>query len=336
MFGIHYLKAGPTQHVLHYQNGSLRHSGPGVAFYYFKPAATIAVVPIGSADVPFIFNETTADFQPITVQGQLTYRITDPELVAGLLDFTIADAIDHYTTEDPEKLGQRLVNLVQVAARAEVQKRPLRAAIQASDEITADILQTIQNDPALPALGVNILTLSILAVKPAPDTARALEAEARESFLRQADEAIYDRRNAAVEQERRIKENELNTELAVEAKTRQIREAKAEADLAVEQKEQQIRETQLAGQIRLEETRKELVTARAENVRTEADAQAFVTEASLRPLQALDDETRQLLAMQSAEPRLMVTMALKEMAQNAAKIGQLNISPDLLESLLQK
>ena len=44
----------------------------------------------------------------------------------------------------------------------------------------------------------------------------------------------------------------------------------------------------------------------------------------------------QLLAMQSAEPRLMVTMALKEIAQNAGKIGQLNISPDLLESLLSK
>ncbi len=336
MLGIHYLKAGPTQYVLHYQNGRIRHSGPGAAFYYYKPAATIAVIPIGSADVPFIFNETTADFQPITVQGQLTYRITDPELVAGLLDFTIAGDVDQYASEDPEKLGQRLVNLVQVATRAEVQKRPLRSAIHASDEITSDILAQIQQNPALPALGVNILTLSILAIKPAPDTARALEAEARESFLRQADEAIYDRRNAAVEQERRIKENELNTELAVEAKNRQIREAKAEADLAVEQKQQQIRESQLAGQIRLEESRKELVAARAKNIRTEAEAQTFVTQASLRPLQELDNETRQLLAMQSAEPRLMVTMALKELAQNASKIGQLNISPDLLESLLQK
>ena len=53
-----------------------------------------------------------------------------------------------------------------------------------------------------------------------------------------------------------------------------------------------------------------------------------------KQLQELDESTRQLLAMQSAEPRLMVTMALKEMAQNAAKIGQLNISPDLLEALM--
>ncbi|MEJ2750382.1 MAG: SPFH domain-containing protein, partial [Anaerolineae bacterium] len=189
-------------------------------------------------------------------------------------------------------------------------------------------------DPALAALGVEILTLTILAIKPTPETARALEARAREELLQQADLAIYDRRNASVEQERRIKENELNTELAVEAKKRQIREAKAEADLAVEQKEQEIREIKLAGQIKLENERKQFVAARTENARSEADVQAYAVAAGLRPLQELDESTRQLLAMQSAEPRLMVTMALKEMAQNAAKIGQLNISPDLLEALM--
>lgn len=336
MFGIHYLKTSPTHYVIHYQNGRIRHRGTGLAFFYYRPAAAIAVVPVGSADVPFIFNEITADFQPITVQGQLTYRITDPELVASLLDYTIANTVEQYKTDDPEKLAQRLVNLAQVATRAEVQKRPLRNAIQASDEIAINALARINEDPALTALGVEILTLSILAVKPNPETARALEAEAREALQRQADQAIYDRRNAAVEQERRIKENELNTELAVEAKKRQIREAQVEADLAVETKQQQIRETQLAGQIRLENERKKYVTAHIDNARAEADAQAYAIAASLEPLQALDANLLQLLAMQSAEPRLMVTMALKQLAENAGKIGQLNISPDLLESLLQK
>jgi hypothetical protein len=32
----------------------------------------------------------------------------------------------------------------------------------------------------------------------------------------------------------------------------------------------------------------------------------------------------------------MVAMGFRELAENAAKIGQLNISPDLLESLLAK
>ncbi len=336
MFGIHYLKTGPTHYVIHYYNGRIRRSGPGLSFFYYKPASAIVVVPVGSADAPFIFNETTADFQPITVQGQLTYRVTDPELVAALLDFSITTSVDQYATDDPDKLAQRLVNLTQVLARAEVQRRALRDALRASDEIAHSLLTSLQQSEALTALGVEVITVSILAIKPAPETARALEAEAREALLRQADLAIYDRRNSAVEQERRIKENELNTEIAVAEKEREIRETKAKANLAIEVKEQELREAKLAGQIKLEEERKQMVAARIENARAEADAQSYAVEAALRPLQELDETTLQLLTMQTADPRLMVSLAMKEIAKNAAKIGHLNISPDLLESLLQK
>jgi len=336
MFGIHYLKAGPTQYVIHYSNGRIRRAGAGLSFTYYEPTASIAVVPVASADAPFIFNEMTADFQPITVQGQLTYRVTDPQRVATLLDFSIKDGVDRYTSEDPDKLPQRLVNLAQVLTRAEVQTRPLRDAIPASDEIAGAVLARLGGSAALAALGVEVLAFVILAIKPTPEIARALEAEAREALLRRADEATYDRRNAAVEQERRIKENELNTEIAVEEKKRKIRETKVEADLAVEAKEQQIREAKLQGQIRLEDERKQLVTTQAENARTEAEAQAYTLEASLRPLRTLDANVLQMLTIQSADPRLVVSLALKEIAQNAAKIGQLNISPDLLETLIQK
>jgi hypothetical protein len=334
MFGIHYIKTSPTQHVLHFRNGKLKRSGPGLAFYYFKPAASIAIVPVGSADVPFIFNEMSADFQPLTLQGQLTYRISRPELVASILDYSIDGRPDRYCSEDPEKLPQRLVNQTQTLARAELQNRPLRQAIHASQEVAEAVFAGLKTHPALEALGVEVLSLVIQAIRPTPEMARALEAEARESLLRQADDAIYIRRNAAIEQERRIKENELNTEIAIEDKKRQIRETKANADLTVEAKEQQLREAKLAGQVRLEEERKHLVTERAANARIEADAQAYAVEASLRPLTELDSSVLQMLSIQSVEPRLMVATALKELAQNAAKIGNLNISPDLLETLM--
>jgi hypothetical protein len=333
MFGVHYLKCSPTQYVIHYHNGRIKRSGPGLAFFYYKPSSAIAVVPVGSADAPFIFNETTADFQPVTVQGQLTYRITQPELVAGLLDYTIQDSPDNYVSEDPHKLSQRLVNLVQVATRAEAQRRSLREALRASDEMATAVASQLAGNDTLTALGVELISLAILAVKPAPETARALEAEAREDLLRQADLAIYDRRNGAVEQERRIKENELNTEIAVEQKKRQIRETKAAADLAVEAKEQELRAIKLDGQTKLEEARKLLVAASVDNARAEADAQTYAIAASLRPLQELDPAVLQVLALQSTEPRVMVSLAMKELAKNAAKIGNLNISPDLLESL---
>jgi len=336
MFGIQYLKTGPTQYVIHFQSGRVRHKGAGQAFYYYKPASSIAVVPISSTDVPFIFNEVASDFQAVTVQGQLTYRIVNPELVASLLDYTITDNPEKHNSDDPEKLSQRLVNLAQVLTRAEIQTRPLRDAIRASDEIARTVLEQLSQSEAMKALGVEMLTFAVLAIKATPEMSRALEAEARELLLRQADNAIYDRRNSAVEQERRIKENELNTEIAVETKKRQIRETKVAADLAVEAKEQEIREARMNGQIRLEEERQKLVEAETANARAQADVQAYAVEATLRPLTQLDEKTLQLLAMQTADPRLMVTQALQHLAENASKIGQLNISPDLLEMLLQK
>ncbi len=336
MLGIEYLKAAPTQHIIHYANGQLRHSGAGLAFFYLKPSSSIVVIPLASADVPFIFNEVSADFQPLTIQGQLTYRISDPNKVAALLDYTIDGRLDEYISEDPEKLPQRLVNQVQVLARAEVQRIPLRQAIHACETISAAVAASINQSEALLALGIEVLEVIIQAIRPAPEMARALEAEAREDLLRQSDQAIYDRRNAAVEQERRIKENELNTEIAVEEKKRQIRETKVDADLAVETKEQNVRQSKQNGQIRLEEERKRLAVARAENARLEADTQTYTLEASLKPLANLERDVLQLLMMQSADPRKMLSLAMKEIAQNAGKIGNLNISPDLLESLLKK
>ena len=335
MFGIRYMKTSPTQFVLHYHNGHLRRSGTGLAFFYYAPASSIAIVPISSTDVPFIFNEISADFQPLTVQGQLTYRIKNPERIASLLDFTVIGSPPAYLSDDPGKLPQRLVNLAQVLTRSEIEKLPLRRAMHASDEVSRALLEALHSSAQADEMGVEVLSMSIQAIRPTPESARALEAEAREALLRQSDQAIYDRRNASVDQERRIKENELNTEIAVEEKKRKIRETRVEADLAVETREQQVREARLSGQIHLEEEKAQLVAAQSENVRKEADDQAYAIEASLRPLRELDAEVLQMLSVHSAEPRLIVSLALKEIARNAAKIGTLNISPDLLESLMQ-
>jgi hypothetical protein len=335
MFGINYLKTDPTQYVLHYKNGKAKRSGAGLSFLYYAPTSSIVVVPVGSQDIPFIFNEATADFQPVTVQGQLTYRVTNPEIVAALLNYTIDNTPNEYVSDDPDKLPQRLVNLAQVMTRAEIAGRNLRSALAGSDEIAGIVQTKLSQNETVASLGVEVIAFVILAIKPTPDIARALEAEARESLQRQADDAIYDRRNSAVEQERRIKENELNTQIAVETKNRQIRETKVAADLAIEAKQQEIREMQLNGQITLEEERKQLVASQTENAKAKADAEAYAVAASLKTLASLDPAVLQLLGMQSAEPRLMVAKALQEIAQNAGKIGQLNISPDLLESLLE-
>jgi hypothetical protein len=309
-----YSKNPPTTYVLHYRNGRLRREGAGLAFWYFRPAATIVAVPLASRDVPFAFSEVTADFQPVTLQGQLTFRVADPRRLAGLLDFSVRPS-GQYISDDPAKVPDRLVQTAQILARAVVQRLTLREALVSSDTIVAEVVAALREAEPVRMLGVEILALTILAIKPAPEMARALEAEAREALQRHADEAIYARRNASVEQERRIKESELETEVAVQ------------------QKQRQIRETQIAADISVEERRAALVERRAENERRDADTRAYALRATLDPVRDVDWRTLMAVAGGSADPKLMIALAFRELAENAAKIGELNVTPDLLKAL---
>ena len=335
MFGIRYIKVEPTMFVLQYVNGAIRREGVGLSLFYYEPITSIITVPVISTDVPFIFNEVAADFQSVTVQGQLTYRIADPKRVSGLLDFSLDLRTRQYRSNDPDKLSQRIVNVAQVLTRAELKSRELKAALGAADPITGQVLAGLRTSAALGALGVEILDFVILSLKPTPEMTKAMEAVAREETLRQADEAIYARRNAAVEQERKIKENELNTEIAVEQKKQQIREAQMDAEMAVEEKKRQIQTAQMEGEIALEEQKRSLVELQVANARQEADSQAYTVEATLRPLLALDPAVLEILASSSMDPRLLIAKAFRDMADNASKVGQLNITPDLLRSLIE-
>jgi regulator of protease activity HflC (stomatin/prohibitin superfamily) len=317
MMGIRYMKGAPTTYVIHHGGGKLLREGPGLSFFYYAPTSVIAAVPLGSVDVPFAFSEVAADFQAVTIQGQLTYRVADPRRIAGLLDFTVAPS-GAFLSDDPATLSDRLVPAAQVLARAVTQRFTLREILTKSDVLVAEVLPALRKDPAIVLLGIEILGFAILSLKPTPEMAKALEAEAREALQRRADDAIYLRRNNAVEQERIIKENELATEIAVEAKKRQVRE------------------TQMAAEIAIEEQRKTLIETRVENERKDADSRAYALEASLKPVRGMDWRTLTALASGGGDPRMMIAVAFRELAENAQKIGELNVTPDLLKSLLSK
>ncbi|MGE0606032.1 MAG: SPFH domain-containing protein [Pirellulales bacterium] len=317
MLGFHYLKAAPTSFVLLYKAGKVQREGAGLSFFYYGPTSTIASVPLATVDVPFVFNEATADFQEATVQGELTYRITDPRRVAALLDYSI-DSRGQYLSDDPTKLGDRLIHVAQILTRAYTQQRKLRELLTSSDLLVADVLTGLKASEVTGMLGAEIVALSILSVKPTPDMAKALQAAAREQLLREADEAIYARRNAAVELERTIKENELNTEIAVEQKRRMVRE------------------TQMSAEIAVEERRAELVDRRVANERKEADAKAHALQAILEPLKGVDWKTLMAAAGGGADAKAIIALAFQSLAENAGKIGELNVSPDLLNSLLNR
>jgi len=332
MFGINYIKFDSMTHVIHFKNGEVKKEGRGLSFFYFEPTSSIAAIPMGSNDLPFIFMETTNDYQNISIQGQVTYKIADPRQLAELLDFTL-NADGTYKKNDSEKLNQRIINEAQTSTSAFIHKLSLKEAIRSATQIEEKITEGLKSSHAISILGIEILSVSVLAIKASPEMARALETETRERLQQDADQAIYERRNFAVEQERKIKETELNTEIAVEEKKKQIDEKKMETEIQHAENDRKLREMKVQADISVENQRKLLIDQKTVNERKEAETQGYVIETTLKPYRDIDWKTLTALA-NNADPKFNIALAFRQLAENADKIGNLNISPDLLNSLL--
>ncbi len=316
MIGIRYLQTPPTRHVFLYRNGAIVRQGPGASFWYFAPTSTVVSVELGSVDVPFVFEEISADFQDVTIQGQLAYRVVDPTKLIKLLNYTV-DGHGRYTTDDPEKLDERLIQLVQNRSHKFVQTETLQSLLVKSDELAAELLHALRLSEMVAMHGVEVLSLTVLSIKASPEMAKAMQADAREQLLLKADQAVYARRNTAIELERQLKENELNTERAIEEKRREVRQAQMQADVAIEQQ------------------RAELVERQVENNRKLAAAQNEALRATLDALKTVDWRTL-VAASGQGDAKSMIAMAFQTIAENAEKIGHLDISPSLLDSLLRE
>jgi len=333
MLGISYIKFDSMTYVLHYNNGVITKEGRGLSFFYFSPNSSITAIPMGSNDLPFIFNETTDDYQSVSIQGQVAYKISKPNQLAEILDFTI-DSDGKYKKNDLEKLNQRIINEAQTSTSTFIHSLGLKETIRSAKTIETKIIEGLQSSPAIASLGVQIISVNILAVKATPEMARALETETREKLQQQADHAVYERRNFAVEQERKIKESEFNTEIAVEEKKKQVAEKQMEAEVQRAENERKLREMKVQADIAIENHKKQLIEQKTINERKEAETQGFVTETTLKPYKDINWKTLVALA-NNTDAKFHIALAFRELAENADKIGNLNISPDLLDTLLE-
>lgn len=296
MFNIGYFKAQPTEYVIKYAGGKLVKEGPGLAFYYLKHHTQIIAVPTSSIDANFVFNEITSNFQAVTLQGQFTYRIHDAKRAAALLNFTLDPRTRSYVSGDPDKPAQRITNVIQTATRTELKGRSLEDVLGQFETLATAARERAREGGLLAPMGVDLLSVFFTSAQPTPEVARALEAEYRETLLRKADEAISARRAAAVEEERKIKENELNTEIA------------------------------------LEEKRRGLVTLAGQNAKLEAENEGQAAE--IKAGYQAKAVAMELAAYKEVEPSLVTALALDGLAKNAGKVGNLTITSEVLAAIL--
>src|SRR3954447_24801870 len=110
---VRHLRAEPTSHVLDYRSGRLRREGPGLAFWFRPINTAVAEVPIDDRELPFLFHARSADFQELTVQGAINFRVADPRLLARRVDFTVDLGSGSWTQAPLEQVAGLLTQLAQ-------------------------------------------------------------------------------------------------------------------------------------------------------------------------------------------------------------------------------
>ncbi len=313
MLGFTYLKSTPTTYLMRFRNGKVVAEGAGISMFYIPLNSVIVRINIASQDLPFVFEQQTSDFQDVTIQGNLAFRVTDPTVLARQLDFSV-DARGRYQSEDPDALRDRLVRIVQVESNEFVRKRRITDVLKATPELSEHLQSFLQSSTQPKSLGLSLESLVVLSVKASPEMEAALQAETREATLQKADQAVHERRKLAIEAEQEIRERELQNKRVTQEKEREVREAELATDVAIEK------------------GREELVRQQSENEKTLALARTETLERTLAAMGSVDWKTLAASSNETSSKQL-IALAFGSLAENAAKIGRLDISPDLLKQL---
>lgn len=319
--GRRHLRSAPTAHIRHLKRGRLVHDGTGLSFRFRALTAAISEVPVDDRELAMAFHARTADFQDVTVQATVTYRISDPATAAGRLDFSIDPDTGVWRGTPLEQLATLLTETAQQHALDVLARTPLAGAL--ADGVAAvreRVSAGLGAEPRLPATGIEVVAVRVVAVRPEPEVERALRTPAREQIQQEADRATYERRAVAVERERAIAENELASKIELARREERLvdqhgtnarREAEenAAAD-AVRAEAEALRTVRLA-------------RAGAEAARESGEARAAAQAAWLR----VHGDT---------EAATLHALAVTLLAENLPRIDSVTLSPDVLTGLLAK
>ncbi|HFC05530.1 MAG TPA: SPFH domain-containing protein, partial [Rhizobiales bacterium] len=227
-----FYKGGLNHYAVLFKNGKVIKEGTGLNFWYRTGLSNLSLVPVQSQDAPFIFTETTSDFQELAVQGTVTYRVSDPAKLARVLNLTVKPGSGKYVTDDADKIVSRVVMSVQAHARSRIVAFPLRDALTRVHEVADEVLQAVRGETDLLNMGISIEGLYFTNLSAKPEMQKALEADYRESLQREADKAIYARRVAAQAEEHKLVEQGLATDIELENRRVELVDTKARNQLA--------------------------------------------------------------------------------------------------------
>jgi regulator of protease activity HflC (stomatin/prohibitin superfamily) len=318
---LRHVRADSTSHIRHIRNGKVVHDGAGVAFWYRPRAAALSEIPVDDREQPLLFHGRTLDFQDVTVQANVTYRVIDPAVAAERIDFGIDPHRGTWSTTPLEQIGGLLTELAQQHALDRLAGMPLTQALaEGLTAVRERMAGGLSADQRLTDTGIGVVDVRVVAVKAEPEVERALQTPTREQIQQEADRATYERRALAVERERAIAENELQNKIELARREEELveRQGQNERKRAAEQAAAQAIEAQ----------------ARAERQGVLADSEAMANR--VKGAAAAEVETARVAAYRDVAPATLALLAAQELAGNLPEIGSLTLTPDLLSPILAR
>jgi len=316
---VRHLRGTTTTHVQHIRNGRTIHAGIGAAFWFRPLSAVLSEIPVDDRELPLLFHARTSDFQDVTVQATVTYRLTDPATVAGRIDFSIDPETGQWRGMPLDQVAGLLTETAQQYALDLLAGRDLNSALAGGvGPVRQVIADGLTHDPRLAETGIAVVGVRVVALRPEPDVEKALRTPTREQVQQQADRATFERRAVAVERERAIGENELQT---------QIELARREEQLVAQRGANARRQAEEAAAANAIAT-----DAEAQRTRTIAEADAQATR--LAGAAQGEAEAAHVAAFRDLPEGVLLGLAAKELAANLPNIETLVLTPDLLTRTL--
>ncbi|WP_326835685.1 SPFH domain-containing protein [Amycolatopsis rhabdoformis] len=321
-FGFRHLRGVPTAHIRHLRGGKLVHDGTGLSFWYRPLSAALSEIPVDDRELPLLFHARTADFQDVTVQLALTFRVVDPALAAQRLDFSVDPDTGRWRGDPLAQISGLLTENVQQYALDVLTRTPLAEALVDGVTAVRDRIRAglADEDTRLAQTGSAVLDVRVVAIRAEPEVEKALQTTAREKVQQEADRATYERRALAVERERAIGENELQNKIELARREEQLlaqrganARRQAEEAAAADHIETEARASREA----------RLAQVKAEATRTFGEAEAA-------------GEAARLAAYRDLPEQVLRALAVKELAANLPKIDSLVLTPDLVAPLLAR
>ena len=87
---VRHLQASPTSHIRRLKRGKVVADGVGQSFWFRPLGAAISEIPTEEIENSMLFRARSSDFQEVSVQATITFRIANPALAAARIDFLIS------------------------------------------------------------------------------------------------------------------------------------------------------------------------------------------------------------------------------------------------------